>query len=296
MPPPSQFVFDERFVEAFYPRLPGSQCHRVFGRRLRPFCFWHKLQLELLDSPLITGGPVSLFDLDVATRICRTRYRERVTLPKVSTWNKWTWPLRLRGNLAREAKKFEEYLGDYYSPPKFWPKDGGEDNPQLDESLHFVLMVVKATGWPQEYVWEMPIGEVQWITAGLQVLEGAECLIWTPLDEEAFQRHQARKKEWVKNRIIELMKGGMAKDGAVQQATAEMAEQTAENTLAVDLVKKGLGPEAAQKEAKLIRAELRKQAEAEAAAKAAAQASQTPAPAPDAPGAPPSPTPPPPAC
>ena len=59
----------DRFCEAF-----GHMEHRVMGRALAVFTLRHRFWLEALGSPLVTGGTVSLLDLELAARLCAIPY------------------------------------------------------------------------------------------------------------------------------------------------------------------------------------------------------------------------------
>jgi hypothetical protein len=62
-----RFIHDDRFVEAF-----ANRDHVVFGRRLAPYCLWHHFNLEVAQSPVLLGEPMSPLSLWEAVQICTT--------------------------------------------------------------------------------------------------------------------------------------------------------------------------------------------------------------------------------
>lgn len=138
------FLFDERYAEAMLHR-PGG--HVVMGKRLKPFCLWHRLQLEYVNSKVLLGG-ATLWDLWGACRICQTSYPER------AEWGPWrpmwhfAWRVKygvlslLRpGYMKRQMDAFVAYYRDYCSYPKTWGGKGsavgrlGEALVELGEAL-----------------------------------------------------------------------------------------------------------------------------------------------------------------
>jgi hypothetical protein len=220
------FVFDERFAEAFLNEVG----HRVLGKRLRPLSLWHQLQLEYVNSPFLTGAEIGLMDIEIATRICQSVFPHKVVLPTIKGLKKWLFLARhCRRKLAQEVRLFEAYYLDYAAPPKYWPNDSAPRERQIDEVLELVWYLCRRTGWRPEYVWNLPLGQAHWYQAtDAVVFENADCLIWTPIDEEAFQAHKARKAARLQARIDELVKDGVPLQAATEQATAEQKAETAQ--------------------------------------------------------------------
>jgi hypothetical protein len=229
------FVFDPRFAEAFL----NEENHRVFGRTLKPLSLWHQLQLEYVNSPFLTGASIGLIDLEIASRICETVFPRKVVVPNMKGWRKWLWLLRhIRRNLQREVLLFEAYYIDFASTPKYWPQDGAPRDRQIDELLELVWYLCRRCGWKPEYVWNLPLGQAHWYqSTDAVVFENAECLIWTPIDEEAFQAHKAKKAARLQARIDELVKSGMSHDAAKAQAVAEQRDETAKRMAQIQELK-----------------------------------------------------------
>ena len=223
----SYFLFDDRFAEAFL----HQRKHVVLGRRLKPFSYWHKLQLEWINSKILLGNP-GPWDLWLAVRICQSQFPNQARLPgskKSSWWQVW-WNIANYGRRwDRETEKFREYLGDYCSPPKLW---GGQASAkqrlaeaydalyaltndsadakeaaswhraseakqagarQIDDSLEAVACYCKRGGGPAGEAWNMAMGELQWMNAVFYQMDGGKLDIWTPGDQIRFERHLLKR-------------------------------------------------------------------------------------------------------
>ncbi len=189
------FVFDIRYVEA----LAHAPDHRVLGRRLRPFCLWHRLQLEFANSPLLMGGEVTLADLEYAVAVCRTRFGELgVARPPRHWWARWWAYVRQAWwNVGLEQQKWTAYAADYASGPKMMlSKSGttGEAIPDMDEALVEVALYRRMTGCDRAEPWEMPMGELAWMNAAFARQKGAKFSIVTPLDDEIVEEAKRKAK------------------------------------------------------------------------------------------------------
>jgi hypothetical protein len=192
------FAFDERFVEAF-----AHDEHVVLGFKLRPYSLWHELNLQLIDSPVLTGEPISLMDLINAVSICRSSYVSGAPIPQIGLprrgWRRWLWTWRIsrHAKIRPEVHLFERYLVDYGSGPKFWPnqhKGGGGDDRDFDEILEQAALVWRETGCGEAYAWNMPIGSVRWYSALFAKMAGGDVQIWTPLHEEMKKKNDEKRE------------------------------------------------------------------------------------------------------
>jgi hypothetical protein len=186
-----EFVFDGRFLEAFFNRP-----HKLLGLNLRPFSFWHKLQLERANSPLMLGVPASYQDLVFAARVCGSAYPEVVEPTEIKTrWARYRsiWHAAMT-DLESEVKAFSDYVNDFLSPPKILPKgEGGGAAPDIDDSLREIGYYVRMTGCSIEEAWNTPIGILCWMNAAFAKSEGADFCIATPIDDEIVARMKAKK-------------------------------------------------------------------------------------------------------
>lgn len=195
------FLHDGRFTEAF-----ANTTHVVFGKRLAPFCLWHQLVLELVQSKVLVEKPLTPFDLWVAVRVCTCKWNAAHQLPSFKHPGKmrFLWEAG-RFHFPTEVKKFSDYLEDYMSFPKLWPnqhtnKEGAEDR-DIDEHFEIVMHLVTATTLTLEQAWTLPIGVARWMSLGALKLTGAKVDVWTP-------DHQARYEVHVKNREAKIDERG----------------------------------------------------------------------------------------
>ncbi|MDR1279868.1 MAG: hypothetical protein LBK99_03485 [Opitutaceae bacterium] len=217
-------VHDERFTEAF-----ANTDHTVYGKRLAPFCLWHQLNLELVNSPLITGDAVTPIDLWAAVKICTAPFSPGGIVPRLNPVRGWRKLVEIwrfsRYDFRKEFSRFEDYLADFQSPPKLWPnhhKGGGQSARDMDEILEAAAHVIHETGWSEETVWMMPIGKLHWYSTAFLKFKGADIMIWTPLDEEAFQEHKKKREARIAARAAMLEKEeGLSPEAARKQAHDE---------------------------------------------------------------------------
>lgn len=169
-------MLDEGFAEAWV-----NSTHRVLGLNLLPFSLWHRFQLELLDSPVLSGKAINPIDLERAARACRLVYPATVK----SELNMWSFRWRLTGrNFDSECQKFGAYLADYFSIPQFIPPTKKVHRAEIihppPESMRIYSAVATMTGWPEEKIWMLPIGKAYWYAAGHWYQSGQELDFLTP--------------------------------------------------------------------------------------------------------------------
>lgn len=217
--PITRFVFDERFAQAFL----HNQTHKVLGKRLFPFCLWHKLQLEYVNSPVVAGGPVSITDLFLAVAICRTQFPVIATLDvpkrgiKRTFWMLWAE----RVNIQRELAAFQSYCEDFCSMPKIEMAKKGEKMPDMDDTLSDVALYRKMTGSPRSEPWNIPVGELAWMNASFSRSEGADFSVETPLDEARKMRLREQKAAAVSAIKKRMVLSGMPEAEADEASAAE---------------------------------------------------------------------------
>ena len=222
-----RFVFDERFTEAFIHVTPP----KIMGIQLQPFSYWHKVQLEYVQSKLLLGG-AERWDLWVAAKVCSTQYPCNVQF-KSKYSNLW-WVGWFLSNFWRNFKKeyglFLSYLNDYASPPKLWAGKGSSEKRlaaaykslgdvtgeasfyqksaeweneaeivkgkgrEIDDSIEQISIFMKFAGQSPKAAWNMAMGELLWYNVCLLKMEGSEATVWTPMDEEIFRQHTINRE------------------------------------------------------------------------------------------------------
>lgn len=232
-----RFIFDERFAEAFLHERP----RRVMGMRLRPFSYWHKVQLEYVQSRVLLGG-AGLWDAWVAAKICRTVYPQNAIFSArySALWTLAWYLCHGWRSAGRELAALGEHLHDYASPPKLWSGKGSSkerlaeaverlgqltDDPlaaaraaqlraeasmdgkkrDMDDSLEQIALYTKMAGRPAEEAWNMPMGALLWYNACFMKMEGAEVPIWTPMDEAAFEAHKRKRASRLEKMAEEIL-------------------------------------------------------------------------------------------
>lgn len=149
-------MLDPKFAAAY---IDNGIRHRILGVRVKPFCLWHLLLLQTIDSPFQKCGDVNRFDLRTAVGICRLGYREsRVRRP--------IWPILTRKQLGRGVMQFWDYLGDYLSKPEYgiipFGSSGGRSQRAPTPPPEIVATAYDAAHGARVSIkeaWEMPIGE-----------------------------------------------------------------------------------------------------------------------------------------
>lgn len=175
----------ERFSESWF-----NGTHKVVRRTLRPFCLWHLVYLDLIDSPLVPGARkpsnIGWDELEVASRICCLEYDQQLPVHQTMLER-----VRVKASLfiamAQSTKEqqinaFIDYIEDYFAPPEFnaWKEDGmgkaskprgGPPDPLSVASA--VIMLFGGGPTIEKFVWEMPIGKAYWYSSTLHYNRGA---------------------------------------------------------------------------------------------------------------------------
>lgn len=248
-----QFIFDSRFEEAFFhEKLP-----KVWGARLLPFSYWHKIQLERAQSPLLVGGNIENWDIWIARQICRSQFPKAAQIPSnpSSLWYLFWYVLYGWRNLQLAVNTVVKYIGDYAAPPKLWSGSGSamlrlaeayaylssvtgdisymqkaaqaevdanasSKARDIDDALEQVALYMGESGRPPVEAWNLPLGEIVWYNVCFLKKSGADIPVWTPSDDEAFARNKIERHHRISKMAQEMMAEFPGIDSRVLQARA----------------------------------------------------------------------------
>jgi len=179
-------ALDSSFAAAY---IDNGTSYRFLGVKVRPFCLWHLLLLQTINSPFVMSGYATLFDLKTAIGACRLKYREsKIRRP----WFPWKMPSK---DLKQEVNRFVEYIGDYSSNIEYniIPFDTGQGDKPPPRIVPPPGVVVTAFNAAQgarvsiEDAWNMPIGEANIAQAMHYQIQGSRVSFFDD-DEREFQR------------------------------------------------------------------------------------------------------------
>lgn len=201
------------FQEAFaHTERRGRWHRRVMGRRLRPFCAYHALWLEIAGSPLWrTAGSTtrkpSLADLDLASKICACGYGEApAVIRRPGKLEAWGFAFRALFG-SGQFDRWADYMDDYLSPPHRTAKVQGAD-PHDPLGKHGIMKVNEVHGKnyadlpgalllvaglmhlghvPAREAWMMPWSEAEWLLSALRLQAGGEIDVSNEHDREFLQ-------------------------------------------------------------------------------------------------------------
>lgn len=250
-----RFVFDPRFEEAFF----HSKTPKIWGAQLLPFSYWHKVQLERAQSPLLLGGAITNWDVWVVRQICSSKYPFPAEIPE-SPSNLWylLWHIAFGWrNTLRVTDLIVKYIGDFASPPKLWSGKGSakmrlaeayaylskvtgdvrymhkaaqaeadanaSSKPRdVDDALEQVALYIASCGGAPSDAWNLPLGEIVWYNICFLKKEGAEIPVWTPSDDEAFARNKIERYHRISKIEAELRPQFKGLDEKVLRAMASV--------------------------------------------------------------------------
>lgn len=161
-------AIDEKFAGAF---VDNETRHKILGVKLRRFSVWHLFLLQVLDSPFIQKGDVTLHDLKNALSICTKHKRgcriKRSLFPLgVGTPKGFLVRLGIlisEDGLRQKIEQFIDYVGDYLSKPEYdIIPQGGSSSRSANPPPAIIALVYEAAQGANCKVaeaWDMPIGE-----------------------------------------------------------------------------------------------------------------------------------------
>jgi hypothetical protein len=204
---------DNRHLDEAWNNKPGR---KVYGFRIKPFCFYYLHMLQSIDSPLLKSdvpfGPEKLL---IAAEICSSPWSEEgYTLDRILRPG---WIRRRRNQLrllwwsfAKECEAWREYYADYLVEAKKWEDDGEERDEfghvvrkhtvmgrkDLDRVMAAATAVIVPSGWDEEKVMMMPIGRAFGWGDYFAIQAGNDKIKFvTALDEEIERQYEAKIAE-----------------------------------------------------------------------------------------------------
>ena len=195
--PMNWFDFRESFA---------NEDHKVFGRKLRPFCLYYQFWLSAIESPLLTGEPLSVADLEIASRICSSPFGKAPDSFKkkmgLLAHARWWWKITKLDPL-KELQNFQGYLADQFAPPEVKASGGtktinkGAVGESLPPELAMATSLIRLTGWDEETIWMLPLGKCHWYTASANVLENPDFKLVTQEDRDHVSKIKALQEQGI---------------------------------------------------------------------------------------------------
>ena len=160
----------EAFAEAWINR----DDHKVYGRRLYPFCLQHLLFLVIDHNGAYFGKDPSRDDLIKAVLICSSKPEDlqagRHTLDGLRKKH-FIYAAMYRNHDA-ELAKWRSYLADYDSKPEFWEAKASSEGLRAPSILSLATYLEMKTNMTESEIMNAPIGKMFWKSAAITELEG----------------------------------------------------------------------------------------------------------------------------
>jgi len=183
---------DTLFAQALVPKT-----FRCMGRDLLPLSVGHHALLDVLDSPFLSGQPVSRADLAVGVYVCSLPFREaqaRLRDEKTAAAECRAWG-RSAGrtfNPVRAAGQFRRYVQHYTRMPELFASDqSGKVNAPLTFALLYILQ--NTFNLTEEESWNLPLNEALCRSATVQDMSGAADIM-TDYDQLLGERAEALQR------------------------------------------------------------------------------------------------------
>ena len=176
---------DTRLAECFF--QPPGRVDRVLGRRLRPFCLWHSLQLSAFEG---VQAPTAYTQLALAADVCRLRAGEVYRAPRgirrrIERVRALCYARR-PGALLEQIEAFADYRRAWSSGPRFWTRSGSVAC-KTPWQLLLAARLVRLSGRSWVAAWETPLGRALWLATALAEASGTPVSLMTEADEAALR-------------------------------------------------------------------------------------------------------------
>lgn len=169
------------------------------GRRLRPFSLFHRIVLEEMNHPVITGAPLTPEDLILAVKVLASESIEEVL-------TKPTFMDAIRWRLMRLYKPYYDYcvqgLSCHVKESCAWPEVLQKSNSEGDRKgvpwIANVVSIMVKHGMSLKEVLHSPEGQIIWLYVCIGISEGADTdIMSSELEKElqqAFMEQQLDKQ------------------------------------------------------------------------------------------------------
>jgi hypothetical protein len=181
---------DQRFLQAFL----TPRATRLAGYELFPWCLKHRLWLEALDHPILSGRPCTPAELIFFAKVCAEK-----PVGKAGWLDKWRLaklsdPIRL--NLEIVAA-YDHLRMDCW--PKFWEKkneetSAGGRNRGVPWALGIIVNLTRS-GMSLDDALNLPECQAVWLSTGASIQQGASLDILTSEDEDLLDELQRVKDQ-----------------------------------------------------------------------------------------------------
>jgi hypothetical protein len=169
---------DRRFLSAFL----TPRATRLCGYDLYPWCLKHRLWLEALDHPILSGKPCTPADLIFFAKVCAEKPAGEVTLR-----DRWQ---RVRLGNPRTFNRCLELAYDHLRLdcwPQFWEKKDESGSGGRNRGMPWVLSIVAnliKAGHTLEDALNLPECQAIWLSTAASIQAGGELDVLTSEDEE----------------------------------------------------------------------------------------------------------------
>ncbi|MFN9111853.1 MAG: hypothetical protein ACK5XN_17455 [Bacteroidota bacterium] len=178
---------DKRFLKAFL----TPRATRLAGYDLFPWCLKHRLWLEALDHPILSGRPCTPAELIFFAKVCAEKPVGEVTLK--DKWQAAKLKVPINYNTAINDA-YDHMRVDCW--PQFWERKesqaGGGRNRGMPWVLSIVANLVKA-GHNLEDALNLPECQAIWLSCAASIQAGSELDILSTEDEALLDELQRVK-------------------------------------------------------------------------------------------------------
>jgi hypothetical protein len=166
---------ENKYLSEAWDNKPGR---KVYGFRLKPFCYYYLHLLQSIDSPLLhPDRPFKASHLLIGAEICSSPWSEEgYTLDRILSpgqFRRRRNQLRIATcNFSNQIDAWRDYYADFLVEAKKWEDSGEEYDDEgnvvrkhkvmgrldLDRVMASATAVIVPSGWDEEKVMMMPIG------------------------------------------------------------------------------------------------------------------------------------------